>query len=116
MNNASLILDKIAANIIRNTKAIDIYRELREYDIEVDVYDPWANPAEVMHEYGIKTITQYPEGQSSLSLVEGGYAAIILAVAHNEFMSINLQKHKDNGCMIYDVKGILDKQLTQGRL
>ena len=40
MNNASLILDKIAANIIRNTKAIDIYHELREYDVEVDVYDP----------------------------------------------------------------------------
>ena len=93
---------------IRNTKAIDIYRELREYDIEVDVYDPWANPAEVMHEYGIKTITEYPEGN--------GYKAIILAVAHNEFMSIDLQSHRDGGCIIYDVKGIVNLAVVDGRL
>lgn len=93
---------------IRNTKAIDIYHELREYAIEVDVYDPWAKPAEVKHEYGIKTITEYPEGN--------GYAAIILAVAHNEFININLEKHKDLGCIIYDVKGILNPDLICGRL
>lgn len=93
---------------IRNTKAIDIYRELYEYEIEVDVYDPWADPAEVKHEYGIKTITEYPEGN--------GYAAIILAVAHNEFQGINLQLHKDHGCIIYDVKGILNPEIIDGRL
>jgi len=93
---------------IRNTKAIDIYHELREYDVEVDVYDPWANPAEVMHEYVIKTITTYPEGN--------GYAAIILAVAHNEFMKINLNEHKQKGSIIYDVKGIIDPTLVDGRL
>jgi UDP-N-acetyl-D-galactosamine dehydrogenase len=93
---------------IRNTKAIDIYHELREYAIEVDVYDPWADPAEVKHEYGIKTITEYPEGN--------GYAAIILAVAHNEFMNINLQEHKTEGCIIYDVKGILNNASIDGRL
>lgn len=93
---------------IRNTKAIDIYRELCEYNIEVDVYDPWAAPKEVMHEYNIKTITEYPEGN--------GYAAIVLAVAHNEFMTINLQEHKDAGCIIYDVKGILKNEVTTGRL
>ncbi|MDP2334982.1 MAG: UDP binding domain-containing protein [Bacteroidota bacterium] len=70
---------------IRNTKAIDIYHELIEYGIEIDVYDPWANPVEVQHEYDIKTITEYPKGRS-LSPVEGGYAAIILAVAHQEFI------------------------------
>ncbi|MDP3641659.1 MAG: nucleotide sugar dehydrogenase [Bacteroidota bacterium] len=93
---------------IRNTKAIDIYHELREYDVEVDVYDPWADPAEVKHEYGINTITEYPTGNN--------YVAIILAVAHHEFMTINLQDHKDNGCIIYDVKGILKKELTDGKL
>ena len=93
---------------IRNTKAIDIYRELREYDINVDVYDPWAKPADVMHEYGITTLTEYPEGN--------GYGAIILAVAHDEFKVINLKEHKDKGCVIYDVKGILEKQLVAGRL
>ena len=95
---------------IRNTKAINIYHELTEYGINVDIYDPclsrWAqrnreaDPLEVKHEYNIKTIPYYPEGN--------GYAAIILAVAHNEFMHINLRLHKDLGCIIYDVKGIID--------
>ena len=61
-----------------------------------------------MHEYGIKTITEYPEGN--------GYGAIILAVAHKEFMTINLQKHKDEGCIIYDVKGIVNLAVVDGRL
>lgn len=65
---------------IRNTKAIDIYHELLEYGIDIDVYDPWADPSEVKHQYGIKIITEYPEGNS--------YGAIILAVAHNVFMEI----------------------------
>ncbi|MCK9412246.1 MAG: nucleotide sugar dehydrogenase [Prolixibacteraceae bacterium] len=109
---------------IRNTKAIDIYNELQEYDIEVDVYDPWANPAEVKHEYGIKTIAEYPEGSQSSSevvlersrRVKGGYSAIILAVAHKEFININLREHKEHGCVIYDVKGILSKELIDSRL
>ena len=93
---------------IRNTKAIDIYKELKEYEIDVDVYDPWADPAEVKHEYGIKSLKEYPKGNS--------YKAIILAVAHNEFITIDFQKYKDNRCIIYDVKGILDYTITTGRL
>ena len=93
---------------IRNTKAIDIYHELREYDMDIDVYDPWANPTEVKHEYNIKTITEYPEGN--------GYEAIILAVAHNEFMKIDLHEHKEKGSIIYDVKGILEPSKINGRL
>jgi UDP-N-acetyl-D-galactosamine dehydrogenase len=61
-----------------------------------------------MHEYGIQTITQYPEND--------GYTAIILAVAHKQFLSIDLNAHKQTGTIIYDVKGILDKSLTHGRL
>ena len=98
---------------IRNTKAIDIYRELREYDINVDVYDPWAKPADVMHEYGI-SLTEVLSDDRSLSLPKWG--AIILAVAHDEFKVINLKEYKDKGCVIYDVKGILEKQLVAGRL
>lgn len=93
---------------IRNTKAIDIYHELREYGMEVDVYDPWASPEEVKHEYGIKSLSTYPESN--------GYTAIVLAVAHNEFKQINLQAHKDKGCVIYDVKGILVGTLVDKRL
>ena len=93
---------------IRNTKAINIYHELLEYGINVDVYDPWADPAEVMHEYDIKSLSVYPE--------DTPYAAIILAVAHKEFMTINLQECKDKGCIIYDVKGILAQSIIDGRL
>lgn len=93
---------------IRNTKAIDIYHELRSYAIDVDVYDPWADPSEVNHEYGIKTVTECPE--------DGGYAAIILAVAHHRFNPINFKEYKDKGCIIYDVKGIIDPAITDGRL
>ncbi len=72
-----------------------------------------ADPAEVMHEYGIKTITQMEDNRlPSLSR----YSAIILAVAHNEFLSIDLKAHKDNGAIIYDVKGILNHETVDGRL
>ncbi len=93
---------------IRNTRAIDIYHELTDFGMTVDVYDPWASPSEVLHEYGIQTITQYPEND--------GYTAIILAVAHKQFLSIDLNAHKQTGTIIYDVKGILDKAFTHGRL
>ena len=108
---------------IRNTKAIDIYHELLEYGINVDVYDPWADPAEVKHEYGIKSMNKFLEndGQSdiestALSGAEEGYAAIILAVAHQEFININFQEHKAHNCIIYDVKGILNKESVNSRL
>lgn len=68
----------------------------------------WASPEEVLHEYGIKTITEYPKGN--------GYGAIVLAVAHEEFLSLDFDDHKDAGTVIYDVKGILDKKLTDGKL
>jgi UDP-N-acetyl-D-galactosamine dehydrogenase len=93
---------------IRNTKAIDIYRELLEYGIEADVYDPWANPNDVKHEYQIDTLTTYPE--------KNGYNVIIMVVAHTEFMKINIQEHKKKGCIIYDVKGLLSVNDIDGRL
>ena len=67
-----------------------------------------ADPAEVKHEYHIQSLTEYP--------IHNGYNAIVLAVAHKEFLQINLSEHKESGCVIYDVKGILEKDLTDGRL
>lgn len=93
---------------IRNTKAIDIYHELKEYDIEVDIYDPWADPIEVKQEYDINTFTVFPECNV--------YTAIILAVAHKEFLSINMKEFKKRGTIIYDVKGILSRDLFNARL
>ena len=82
---------------IRNTKAIDIYHELIEYGLEVDVFDPWAKADEVMHEYGIGIIENNP--------IINSYSTIILAVAHNEF--INLDLNHNNKYVVYDVKNIL---------
>ena len=93
---------------IRNTKAVDIYNEMLEYGINVDVYDPWVVPEEVRHEYNINTLTTYPE--------KNGYDVIILVVAHNEFLKINLKNHKEKGCIIYDVKGLFRMEDIDGRL
>jgi UDP-N-acetyl-D-galactosamine dehydrogenase len=93
---------------IRNTKVIDIYHEFLEYGLNVDVYDPWANPDEVYHEYEINTITEYP--------VENSYAAIILAVAHKEFLNMNFNKLLMDDGVLYDVKSILPRNIITSRL
>ena len=103
---------------IRNTRAIDIYRELQTFGVEVDIYDPWANPEEVKHEYGLEILTELPIllVTPSLSHPVTPYSAIILAVAHNEFQQIDIITHKASGTIIYDVKGILPKELVNARL
>ncbi|HMM12936.1 MAG TPA: nucleotide sugar dehydrogenase, partial [Bacteroidales bacterium] len=68
----------------------------------------WANAEEVKHEYGINLLTAYPNQNS--------YGAIILAVAHNEFQKIDITAHKEAGTIIYDVKGILPKEMVNARL
>jgi UDP-N-acetyl-D-galactosamine dehydrogenase len=93
---------------IRNTRATDIYHELQSYGMQVDIFDPWADPKEVKHEYGIDILTEYPKGN--------GYEAIVLAVAHNEFQKIDIKAHKVSGAIIYDVKGILPKEIVDARL
>ncbi len=93
---------------VRNTRVIDIYNELKSFDMEVDVYDPWANPEEVRHEYGIDIIS----GENAPSLA--GYSAIILAVAHREFNALSVQKSASQ--VVYDVKGALPKSLVDSRL
>lgn len=93
---------------VRNTRVIDIYNELRSFDMEVDVYDPWANPAEVSHEYGIdiKSGDQAPPLEA--------YSAVILAVAHKQFKALQIQKSAKQ--VVFDVKGILDKSKVDSRL
>ena len=91
---------------IRNTKVIDIYNELTDYNLKVDVYDPLADKDEVLSEYGIKLIYE-------LSF----YDVIILAVAHDEFLKIDipLLKNEDSS-IIYDLKSILNKNIVSDRL
>ena len=91
---------------VRNTRVIDIYHELRNFDINVDVYDPWAKPEEVMHEYGITVVNELPNTQ---------YSGAILAVAHKEFAYLNIRDLAGEG-VVYDVKGVLNKELVDARL
>lgn len=93
---------------VRNTRVIDIYRELRSFDMDVDVYDPWANPEEVQHEYGITILS----GSEAPDLKD--YSAVILAVSHKEFQKLAIAKSGSQ--VVYDVKGLLDKNLVDARL
>ena len=97
---------------IRNTKIIDIYHTLKEYTSNITIYDPWANMTSVKHEYGINI------QQNNLEALKGTFDAVILGVAHNQFMGINLRdflKERNNG-VVYDVKGVIDRNQIDGRL
>ena len=101
---------------VRNTKAVDVIKALKEYSIEVTTYDPWANPAEVQHEYGITSFNTLEDIHNSTTSQLHNFDAIILTVGHYQFLNLNLKDYlKENG-VIYDVKGILDKNTIDKRL
>ena len=91
---------------VRNTKAVDVINNLASYGSNITVYDPWASPKEVAHEYGLTVTNTLPEQK---------YDAIVLTVAHKEFLSLKLQDFLANTGIIYDVKGILTEGVD-GRL
>lgn len=95
---------------IRNTRVVDIVAEFKEYGANVDVYDPWVNPAETEHEYGFTPIAQPAPGK---------YDAIILAVAHQQFRDAGIETIRQWGrrdCVIYDIKSLLPRDQVDGRL
>lgn len=92
---------------IRNSKAIDIVTELRQFGVIVDVYDPWADANEVKHEYGLQLLTSL-EGKK--------YDGIVLAVAHAQFKAIDLTTLKQEKAIVYDVKSFLPKDKVDDRL
>ncbi|WP_149913395.1 nucleotide sugar dehydrogenase [Sphingobacterium cavernae] len=83
---------------VRNTKIVDVIAALEDYGLKVTTYDPWANPAEVKHEYGIESVTSLPSAK---------FDAIVLGVSHREFLNIDLNSLKSDTNIVYDVKGIL---------
>lgn len=91
---------------VRNTKVIDIYRALKDYDLNITVYDPWANPAIAEREYGVKITNTLPEAR---------YDAIIAAVAHKEFATIDISSLQASTSVVYDVKWMLNFP-TDGKL
>ena len=93
---------------VRNTKVVDIYSTFREYTPNITVFDPWASPERVKREYGIDITGILPTSQR--------YDAIVLAVAHSQFTGLDLRQLLNPGGVIYDVKGILDREIIDGRL
>lgn len=93
---------------IRNTKIVDIYSTLSEYTNNITIYDPWADKAEVKHEYQI-------EISNTLNKIKK-YDAIILGVAHKEFLEVDIPSLLNENGVVYDVKGILDRTIIDGRL
>ncbi|MDL2323459.1 nucleotide sugar dehydrogenase [Bacteroidales bacterium OttesenSCG-928-A17] len=93
---------------IRNTKVVDIYRELCEFDMNVDIYDPWAIKEEVKEEYGVGLIETIDPNEK--------YEAIILAVAHEEFQYFDFEGYYKNNSVIFDVKAVVDRRWVDGRL
>jgi len=95
---------------VRNTKVIDIIDELKTYNTDLTVYDPWAKPNEVFHEYGFETLAEID------AVNQKQYNAIILAVGHKEFKDLDLAAIKAKDCIVYDVKGFLDTKEIDARL
>ncbi len=89
---------------VRNTKIVDVVRALESYSVKVTVYDPWANPAEVKHEYGVESLQNMDELNSN----EYKFDAIVLGVAHDEFTQMDLEPLKKELALVYDVKGFLN--------
>jgi UDP-N-acetyl-D-galactosamine dehydrogenase len=102
LNGAELLMLGIAFKEncpdVRNTKIVDVIASLNEYEIRVSVYDPWVNPSEVLHEYNLETTNKIPDFK---------YDAIILGVAHQEFLTLDFKKLQKENSVLYDVKGIL---------
>lgn len=91
---------------VRNTKVIDIVKTLQDYNAEVIIYDPWANPEIAKHEYGVNVLNNMPKGK---------FDAVVLAVAHEEFETLDMKATCNGSCVVYDVKGIL-KDNVEGKL
>jgi len=91
---------------IRNSRVIDVVRELQTFGVKVDVYDPWADAAEVKHEYEVR-LTKTPKQI---------YDGVILAVSHNEFRELNLKKLSHKNTIVYDIKSFFHKNQVTERL
>jgi UDP-N-acetyl-D-galactosamine dehydrogenase len=83
---------------VRNTKIVDVIVALADYGITVSIYDPWANPSEVKHEYKLETTKDLPNQK---------FDAVVLGVAHKEFLNLDLVSLQNTTSVLYDVKGVL---------
>ncbi len=93
---------------IRNTKAVDVINALKSYHTNVTIFDPWADPLEINHEYGLDSLNTLPESAK--------FDAVVLAVSHDEFRNIDLNKITNQQCVIFDIKGLFPKEVVDSRL
>ncbi|MCT3758537.1 nucleotide sugar dehydrogenase [Elizabethkingia anophelis] len=93
---------------VRNTKVVDVYRELKEYGLHVDMYDPWVDRAEVKQKYKINML-------DSISY-DKKYDAIVLAVSHDQFLTLDLNKLRKESSVVFDIKARLDREIVDARL
>ena len=98
---------------IRNSHVVDVIRELKDFGCDVVVHDPWADPAEVRHEYGLEMLPV-------IEPADGGkleaYDAVVLAVAHEKFRALDFTRFKKANTVIFDIKTFLDREQVDGRL
>ena len=92
----------------RNTKVVDIANELEDFGCRVDIYDPWASPEVVRHEYGKELIAAVDP--------EKKYEAVVACVSHNQFKTFDFKKYREQGAVIFDVKGFVPRELVDARL
>ena len=95
---------------IRNSHAIDVVRGLHDFGCRVTVFDPWADPEDVMREYGRKSVKDAAE------ISEKEYDAVVLAVAHRDFRDFDVRRCLKEKAVVFDIKGFLPRELVDGRL
>jgi len=95
---------------IRNSKVIDVIRELQDFGCNVSVFDPWADADEVRHEYGLE-LSPRPDGNRKAAT-----DAVVLAVAHDQFRDLDMSRFSKDNVVVFDIKSFLDKALIDGRL
>ncbi|NBL64813.1 nucleotide sugar dehydrogenase [Flavobacterium sp. NST-5] len=89
---------------VRNTKIVDVIKALKEYSVNVTIFDPWANPQELLHEYNLESHSTLIDGKK--------FDAVVLGVAHNEFKTLNFDTLKKDNAIVYDVKGVLEVEVN----
>ena len=92
---------------VRNTRVVDVINNLKDFGTSVTIYDPWADQNEVSNEYQLDTCQKLPKKK---------FDAIILAVSHNEFSTLDLRSLLNSSGVLYDVKGVLKREIVNGRL
>ena len=94
----------------RNSRAVDVVKNLQEFGCSVDIFDPWADPEEIVKEYGLQSFSDFAQ------IAGNRYDAVVLAVAHREFMELDIAKLKNDHGIIFDIKSVLPRELIDGRL